>query len=963
MYLDNDIFKSSSFIESSSSSPLILSGSDKTYQIVSGKVDIFAVMNRDGDGRRFHIATLQEGELCFGLPLEESLSIIAVSHLGAKICFKETKEVLSYLIESKNMKPLHHWLERISKYIYNDLSQPKQFINLNEIKTNFKEGESLRILDDDLLWLKVNSGEAYLCGVSSWRLSEELDYMPISKRMWVKAGKSFDAEVLKTESLFQNIQIEKAMGCFGDFFLLAVKSKLFSIEEKERLQVNKKLLIEKNKNEQSLLQLANVMDTQYEQFLINKDKIDPLSAACQIVGDYLKIEIKEHPDSKNKGFQNSMEKIAKASAVRIRRVMLFEEWYTKDNGPLIGFIEENEKTDKKPVALIPQGNRGYKMIDPQTKETKIVSDEIAMAFEGFAYMLYRPLPNKELNIKDIYKFASFDIKKDMFFIILMGLFVGILGMATPIFTGKIYDMVIPESNKEQLVQIAGALIAIAFSTALFTFVRGIASARLKGKMSMGLQCAIWDRLLALPAPFFRKYSTGELAERANGINAIQEMLSGTVLASFLNGIFSIFSLALLFYYNVKLALIAMVLVLIAMIYTFVSAYFQMRYMNQILKFDGKIQGLILQLLSGIQKLRVAGAEGRAFGVWADNYSKRQKLSFKAGNLQNHLEVFNTIFPTLTTIIIFATVAYFLKKDAQFTTGEFIAFNAAFGQFTAAALAMSGVAIQVLEVFPIYKRITPILKTKPEIDSAKSDPGELSGNIVLNKVYFRYKDEGLDILKGISLSIEPGQFVAFVGPSGSGKSTILRILLGFEKALSGTVYYDEQNLAELDIGSVRSQIGTVLQNGQIMQGDIFNNIVGSTGLSIQDAWEAAKMAGFDEDIKQMPMGMHTVVSSGGGTLSGGQRQRLLISRALITKPRIIFFDEATSALDNKTQAIVTKSLDKLDVTRVVIAHRLSTIINADKIYVIKDGEILQCGNYDQLMSEEGLFKELASRQVA
>jgi ABC-type bacteriocin/lantibiotic exporter with double-glycine peptidase domain len=315
--------------------------------------------------------------------------------------------------------------------------------------------------------------------------------------------------------------------------------------------------------------------------------------------------------------------------------------------------------------------------------------------------------------------------------------------------------------------------------------------------------------------------------------------------------------------------------------------------------------------------------------------------------------------------IFYLAAWLMKQPLlkPLTTGEFLAFNAAFGQFLTAVLQLSASIVSVLSIVPLYERAKPILQTLPEVDQAKSDPGELSGNIEVSHLAFRYRPDTPLVLKDISMNIPAGEFVAFVGASGCGKSTLFRLLLGFEQPESGSVYYDGQELQQLDVQAVRRQMGVVLQNGKLLSGDIFTNLVGSSPLTVDDAWEAARMAGFDQDIRQMPMGMHTVVSEGGGGLSGGQRQRLMIARAIVAKPRILLFDEATSALDNQTQAIVSKSLEELKATRIVIAHRLSTIIHADRIFVLDKGVVVQSGTYDTLIQQEGLFAELAKRQLA
>jgi NHLM bacteriocin system ABC transporter ATP-binding protein len=484
--------------------------------------------------------------------------------------------------------------------------------------------------------------------------------------------------------------------------------------------------------------------------------------------------------------------------------------------------------------------------------------------------------------------------------------------------------------------------------------------RIEGRMDLSIQAAVWDRLLALPVPFFRDFTAGDLAMRANGITTIRQALSGTTMNAILGAVFSIFNLGLLFYYSWFLALVAIGLMLVVLLMTMTTSLFKLRYERQLAEVDGKVSGLLLQLLSSVAKLRTTGSEGRAFGLWSKEFSKHRSLTFKAEGIGNILETFNAIFPLVSSLVIFMTVAFFLGEK-KLSTGEFLAFNSAFVSFLVATLSMTGALVTVLQVVPLYERAKPILQTMPEVDVAKADPGQLRGTIEINHVTFSYKPDSPAILRDLSLSIKAGQFVAIVGPSGSGKSTLLRCLLGFEPPTSGSIFYDGQDMSVLDITAIRRQLGVVLQNGQILPGDIFKNIVGASGLTIDDAWEAARMCGLEQDIKDMPMGMHTVVMGGG--LSGGQQQRLLIARSIVHRPRIIYFDEATSALDNKTQAVVSQSLEQLEATRVVIAHRLSTVKNADLIVVLDAGVIKEKGTYEELMQNDGLFAQLAKRQIA
>jgi NHLM bacteriocin system ABC transporter ATP-binding protein len=446
-----------------------------------------------------------------------------------------------------------------------------------------------------------------------------------------------------------------------------------------------------------------------------------------------------------------------------------------------------------------------------------------------------------------------------------------------------------------------------------------------------------------------------------GINTIREMIAGATLSSLLTGGFSIFSFAVIYYYSVQLGLLATLMAAIIIGVTLVGGYFQLRYQRRETELLGRVSSLVLQMLTGIAKLRAAGAEMRAFAVWAEQYSVQKSNAIKAQSAANAVAVFNSASGVLTYMVIFASVAYFM--GGSISTGEFVAFNTAFAQFLLASTGITTAVVTILQAAPFYERAKPILRTLPETDTTSPDPGELRGRVEVHHVYFRYDPDGPPVLDDVSLRAEPGEFVAIVGPSGAGKSSLLRQLLGFEEPESGSVFFDDHDLAGLNVQTVRHQMGVVLQNGRLMSGTVYQNIAGVSQLTMEGAWEAARMAGLDRDIEMMPMGMFTFLGEGASTISGGQRQRLMIARAIASRPRILLFDEATSALDNRTQAIVSASLENLKATRLVIAHRLSTIINADRIYVLVAGRIVQSGTYAELMDQEGPFKDLAMRQIA
>lgn len=710
--------------------------------------------------------------------------------------------------------------------------------------------------------------------------------------------------------------------------------------------------------ENALYQLASVSGG-------NKTVSDSIAGnelvkACRLVAEKMKISIVEPKKEKLENSKDPLGEIAKASRIRYRQVAMKGEWWNSDNGALLAFAED----DNRPVALIPESPDKYEMIDVTSGMSKAVDRDTAQILKPFAYTFYRPFPSTAIGLKELLLMSlEATPLRDILIILGMGLLGGLIGMINPVVTGIVIDKIVPQASRVQLIQIGFLLLSFAIGKASFELTRSLAMLRMEGKMDNFGQAAVWDRLISLPVSFFRDYTAGELAMRAMGIGQIRQVLSNTTLNTIISSIFSIFNGVLMFKYDLELSLIGMGLIILAIAVSLILGYIQIRYERETVEGTNKISGLVLQIISGVSKFRVAGAEHRAFYQWAKQFSNQRRIRFNKELISSILSTFNMVFPVVTSMVMFYIAGNY-TGDKAFSTGEFVAFNASFGIFTAAMLQLTNTFLTINVIIPTFESTKPILETLPEFDEDKAEPGELDGNIELGHVTFRYEEDGPVILNDLSFKINSGQYVALVGTSGCGKSTLLRVLLGFEKPETGKVYYSGQDLESVDIRSVRKQLGVVLQNGQLISGDIYSNIVGSNpNLTMKDAEEAAKMAGLDEDIKKMPMGMHTMISEGGGTLSGGQRQRLMIARAIVNRPKILFFDEATSALDNYTQKIVSESLDKLNATRIVIAHRLSTIINCDRIIVLDKGRIIEEGTYEELMNLNGAFAGLAQRQLA
>jgi ATP-binding cassette subfamily C protein len=645
-------------------------------------------------------------------------------------------------------------------------------------------------------------------------------------------------------------------------------------------------------------------------------------------------------------------------------VLLRDKWWRQDCGPLIAYTA----ADNRPMALLPVSANRYHLFDPIHRTRIPVNERVASTLTPVAHTLYRSLPNRVLKATDLLRFALKGRLKDVFAIVLTGIAVTLLGMLVPQATAISIDSAIPDSDRGLLLQVGLGLLVAAIVTAAFRTSQGLAILRLETGSDASTQAAVWDRLLNLPVSFFRRYTVGDLQSRVTSISQIRRQLSGTTLINLTSALFALLNLALLLYYSVKLALIAVAVAVVVAIATTTSGALLLRKVRPLLELQGAIFGQTIQLVNGISKLRVTGAEERAFATWSQQYSRQIERELSTQHVEDGVVLFNTLMPTLASALLFWFAVQLLNEaqtagEEGLTLGTFLAFNTAFGTFIRGATDLSNTATGVLQVIPQWKRAQPILEAVPEVDLSKADPGKLTGKIAVERVTFRYRDDGPLTLDEVSICAEPGEFVAFVGGSGSGKSTLFRLLLGFETPESGTIYYDGQDLAGLDIEAVRRQLGVVLQSGRIASASLFENIAGGAQITLDEAWEAARMAGLADDIAAMPMAMHTVVSEGGGNLSGGQRQRLAIARALALKPRILLFDEATSALDNRTQAIVSESLDRLQVTRFVIAHRLSTIRNADRIYVLQAGRVVQQGRFEALANEEGLFAQLMARQVA
>jgi NHLM bacteriocin system ABC transporter ATP-binding protein len=695
---------------------------------------------------------------------------------------------------------------------------------------------------------------------------------------------------------------------------------------------------------------------------------DPLFAAASVVAAHQQITLKPIRPGAGQSFGERVAEICRASQINLRRVALEDDWFQGDHGPLVGVIVDPDGA-ARPVALLPSGSSDYIAFDPQAGTRQPVGKRGAPGLLPDAYMFYRRFDPRPAGTRELMRFALAGMRRDVSRALLMGLLAGLLSLALPLITSPFFNSVLPRADAGTLGTVVLALAMTALGVSGFELVRNFSLLRIEGRMETSVQAAIWDRLLRLPPKFFRSYSTGDLADRVLNITTIRSTLTLALSGSVMDAMFSLVTFVLMLWYSWRLALVALGLGLIAVLLTLALTALQIAPQRAAMDTMGETEGLTYQLLTAIGKLRVAAAEARAFGRWAGVLGQQKKHAYGARRTAAMQHTLTQVFPPLTSLALYVAMIKLGEPIGDGGTrlpllnvGEYLAFSAAFGLFVSALMEVVTQLTSMVAIIPLFERIRPILQTQPEVLDTSQPPGTLTGQLEFRNVTFQYGDNMPRVLDDVSFHIRPGEFVALVGPSGSGKSTIVRLALGFETAQSGGVFFDDQDIRSLDLSALRRQIGVVLQSGGLRTGSLYENIAGSHPVSMEQAWEAARLASLDADIKAMPMGMYTHISDAAAVLSGGQRQRVIIARALAGRPRILIFDEATSALDNHTQAIVSESLAGLDLTCIVIAHRLSTICRADRILVLDQGRIVESGSYEHLLVLGGVFTGLARKQM-
>lgn len=680
------------------------------------------------------------------------------------------------------------------------------------------------------------------------------------------------------------------------------------------------------------------------------DKNAKTRSAIDVILRYYHAKPREIPE-RITDLDKQLEYACRPYGIMRREVILESGWYKDAVGAMLC-----RKTDGTVVAVVPNKAYGYSIIEDGKKVR--LTKKTEKLLDNSAYCFYKPFPMKKIGIPDLIKYivecVPFSSRAAV--VIMMGIST-IIGMINPGITQIIFSDVIESGSIRLLLATAALSVSVGISSMLVGAIQSLVTNRINTQMNISVQAAVMARIMSLPADFFKDYSSGELSERSQYINSLCNTLVSAFMVTGLSSLFSLVYISQVFVFAPALVVPSLCITLLTVGYSLFNTFTQMKENKEKMLIAGKGNGMTYSLITGIQKIKLAGAEKRAFTRWANHYN--EEISHSYGK-----PVYMTISGTISLAIslLGTFLMYFFSIESGVSVADYYAFTAAYGMVSGAFMSMAGMALKAAQIRPVLDMAKPILEAVPEISEDKQQVERLSGMIELNSVSFRYNENMPNVIDDLSLKIRQGQYVAIVGKTGCGKSTLVRLLLGFEKPQKGAIYYDGRDMQSLDPKSMRQNIGTVIQNGKLLQGSLFDNIsISKPDLTLDEAWEAAELAGIAQDIREMPMGMQTMISEGSGGISGGQKQRLMIARAVASKPKILILDEATSALDNITQKKIADSLDTLKCTRIVIAHRLSTIRHCDRIIVLDGGKIVEDGTYEQLIENGGFFAELVERQ--
>ena len=942
--------------------PIRLSDPDTLWFVLQGSVDVFATrLREDGVPTDFkHLLRAGPGRLLFSASAEAGPSVLVAKGLPDSELRRVPRNALATAdLQAEIVEQAITWVSDLSRSIAGDVTYRPQ-IDRELARDGAEEvasGTTLAV-PSGVTWAFSEGGDMHYLGTEELDPSRSLP-VPITASSWVVQGRTAPVTAISTSDLHREGRLLAALAEFNGLAMRADRTnRALLLADVSNLQTAS-ARYRRRSAQQARRNLLSVLSGE-----LPAEDASGLLRVLDRIGRHEGISFRASTQAQRRvssGEAATVEDILNVSGVRFRRVALKnrERWWLSDSGAMLA----SYKQDGAPVALIPGASGRYMTVDPRTSRSVWVNAQRAALLDRTAYFLYCPLPDESTsNAASLLGMVFNRVRSDLARLVGAGILSGLAMLAPAVFLGAIASQVLPSGDLSALVMLTVAMVMGGLALALAQMVKGTALMRLEGRAAARISAALWDRTLVLPSSFFRRFTVGDLGSRVLGFQQLRDRVAGVVAGSILTLVFLLPAFALMLVYDTAPGGLGLGVGLASLAVTLYIGVRQLPYHRRLLAASRRLTGVLLQLISGVAKLRVAGAEESGFAMWAASYREQKQTEMQLGRLNEHLIAFVSATPYFAVAGLFAVALE--RSEHGLTVGSFLAIYAAFMIFYAGVVQFGLSFSAIAAILPTVEQAAPILAARPKRSSVDAPLLELQGELRIDHVTFRYTDDGPLVLQDLSLYARPGEFIALVGESGSGKSTLLRLALGLETPLSGAVYYDGHDLERLNRHALRHGVGMVVQDASLRPQTVLDNIIGTgNDLTVEDAWRAARLASVDQDIEAMPMGMYTVTSEGSTAFSGGQAQRIMLAGALVRNPRVLLLDEATNWLDNETQSSVMERIEKLSVTRIVSAHRLSTIRRADRIYVLRNGQVVQQGTFDELMAEQGTFRDMALRQMA
>ncbi len=955
--------------------PMLLHDAGSVWFVAAGALDIFCEEHQNGRviTAAKHLLRANENRLVFGLPdLEGPLTVVAKGLANTRL-FRLDASLLGLTedhdpnvnaeLAAEAARQAATWVHDIARAVASDIElHPRisTFIEAepdhNTTTLTIAPNSIAGVHHSEFVWIATAISEdtealRYLGTETLTRSTRNTPcWVPLTPHSWVTATKPI--EILIAAQISHS-ELHKTL---ANFHRVA-----FGAET-----LNRKLLLADEVNAQTALSTHRRLAQERSQTLLRsleggRKSTAPhqseLMSTLEHIGRHSGIAFHE-PRLPLTAPPATLEQIIEASGLRARRVSLTPDsrWWRSDSGPMLAYTSDN----KKPVALLPS-LLGYRAISADGHAKRVTASSAGTYLQS-AWAIYPKLTDeRETTARDLLRLSRHGTFKDLANFAVTGLIAALFTQAPAIALGMLANWTLPFARGNALAQILLALTMLTIAATMLTIFGAMTLLRLEARIGARLSAAAWDRLLALPLPFFRNTIAGELAVRMGTFQQLRDLISGLLVNVAASMIFLFPTLGVLFFYDRLLAVVALVMSVVALAVILGLGLAQIPHQRFWHTAVRTLSGRLLQFIGGITKIRASGAETAAFASWADAYRNKQVAEIRSSRIDEHLAAFGAAYPFAFAAVLCAAA---ISRGDTLAVGDFaVMLTVSLVLYTAVA-DLGRTTDTLAEAFTAYEQIKPVLNAVPERNALVSvAPTVLEGELSAQQISFRYGTDGPAVLEEVTVAAHAGEFIAIVGSSGTGKSTLVRLLLGLETPQRGAIFYDGRDLCNLDSRSVRRQIGVVPQNSSLQPGSLAENIIGmADDLTLEDAWAAARLAAVDADIAKMPMQMMTTVADSSSIFSGGQIQRIRIAAALVRGPRILILDEATSWLDAKSQADVMSSIEGLGATRIVIAHRLSTIRKADRIYVLDAGRVTQVGNYEELLNTPGQFRDLVSRQL-